>query len=100
MDQSIPLASATVHLPGLVQAAESGEVLHISCHGKPVAVLFSEHAYQALQSQQHAASIWTAIAQWFGAGRPHRSDDSRLSLRVDELRQIDARRRQFSRRED
>ena len=45
MDQAVSLSTAKTHLAGLVQAAETGEVVHISRHGKPVAVLISEQAY-------------------------------------------------------
>ena len=52
MEQAISLSAAKAHLAGLVQATETGEVVHISRHGKPVAVLMSEQAYAALQGQQ------------------------------------------------
>jgi len=42
VDQAVSLSTAKAHLAGLVQAAETGEVVHISRHGKPVAVLISE----------------------------------------------------------
>jgi len=42
--QVIPLSDARAQLAGLMQAAEAGQVVHISRHGKPVAVLLSEHA--------------------------------------------------------
>ena len=54
MEQAISLSAATAHLAGLVQATETGEVVHISRHGKPVAVLMSEQAYAALQGQRAA----------------------------------------------
>jgi prevent-host-death family protein len=57
MSQPVPLSAAKAQLAGLVQAAEASEVVHISRHGQPVAVLLSEQAYAALQGQQqgHAA---------------------------------------------
>jgi prevent-host-death family protein len=45
VDQAVSLSTAKAHLAGLVQAAETGEVVHMSRHGKPVAVLISEQAY-------------------------------------------------------
>ena len=62
MEQVISLSAAKAHLAGLVQATETGEVVHISRHGKPVAVLMSEQAYAALQGQQAGRRVWAAIA--------------------------------------
>ena len=39
MTQAVPLSDAKARLAHLVQAAEAGQVVHISRHGKPVAVL-------------------------------------------------------------
>ena len=64
MERAISLSAAKAHLAGLVQAAETGEVVHISRHGKPVAVLISEQSYAALQAQQAERRVWTAIAEW------------------------------------
>jgi len=49
--------TAKTHLAGLVQAAETGEVVHISTHGKPVAVLISEQAYASLQGHQSRRGV-------------------------------------------
>lgn len=68
MEQAISLSAAKAHLAGLVQAAETGEVVHISRHGKPVAVLLSEQAYAALQGQQEGRRVWAAIAEWRQSG--------------------------------
>jgi len=64
VDQAVPLTTAKAHLAGLVQAAETGEVVHISPHGKTVAVLISEQAYATLQGHQSRRDVWTAIADW------------------------------------
>lgn len=48
MERAISLSVAKAQLAGLVQAAETGEVVHISRHGKPVAVLISEQSYATL----------------------------------------------------
>jgi prevent-host-death family protein len=45
--QAVSLSEAKAQLAGLVHAAESGEAVHISRHGKAVAVLLSEQAYAA-----------------------------------------------------
>lgn len=68
MEQVISLSAAKAHLAGLVQAAETGDVVHISRHGKPVAVLLSEQAYAALQGEQAGRQVWAAIAEWRQAG--------------------------------
>ena len=69
MTQPVSLSEAKAQLAGLVHAAEGGEVVHISRHGKPVAVLLSEQTYAALQGQQQRSRLWEAIAQWRSAGR-------------------------------
>lgn len=68
MEQAIPLSAAKAHLAGLVQAAETGEVVHISRHGKSVAVLLSEQAYARLQGQQEDRRVWAAITEWRQSG--------------------------------
>ncbi|MFO7629207.1 MAG: type II toxin-antitoxin system Phd/YefM family antitoxin [Prochlorococcaceae cyanobacterium] len=75
MDQPVSLSEAKAHLAGLVQVAETGEVVHISRHGKPVAVLISEQAYAALQQQQAGRRLWAAIADWRHGARPGHADD-------------------------
>ena len=52
MEQVISLSAAKAHLAGLVQAAETGEVGHISRHGKPVAVLMSPDEYDSWRENQ------------------------------------------------
>ena len=68
MEQIVSLSAAKAHLAGLVQAAETGEVVHIARHGKPAAVLISEQAYAALQGEQVGRRVWAAIAEWREAG--------------------------------
>ena len=70
MEQAISLSVAKAQLAGLVQAAETGEVVHISRHGKPVAVLISEQSYATLQGQQASRRVWAAIADWREAVDP------------------------------
>jgi prevent-host-death family protein len=73
--QAVSLSEAKAQLAGLVHAAESGEVVHISRHGKAVAVLLSEQAYAALQGDVQGTRVWEAIAQWRRAGRSQHGDD-------------------------
>jgi hypothetical protein len=41
-------------------------VVHLSRHGKPVAVLLPKQAYPALQGHQKRPTLWKAIVQWRG----------------------------------
>ena len=75
MAQAISLSEAKAQLAGLVHAAEAGEVVHISRHGKPVAVLLSERAYAVLQHQGESSRLWEAITQWRDAGLAQQNDD-------------------------
>jgi len=59
----------------VVDEAETGEVVHISRHGKPVAVLISEQAYASLQGHQSRRGVWTAIADWRAAAHGRHADD-------------------------
>lgn len=73
--QPISLSEAKARLTGLVHAVENGEVVHLSRHGKPVAVLLSEQAYAALQGHQKRPTLWQAIVQWRGEGQAGAADD-------------------------
>lgn len=75
MTQAVPLSEAKAQLASLVHAAESGAVVHISRHGKAVAVLLSEQAYAAMQGEAQGTRVWEAIAQWRRAGRMQHGDD-------------------------
>ncbi len=86
MTQAVPLSTAKAQLAGLVHAAESGEVVHISRHGKAVAVLLSEQAYAALQGEAKGARTWEAIAQWRRAGRAQQYDDWPGDLKIETWR--------------
>jgi prevent-host-death family protein len=87
MAQAVPLATAKAQLAGLVQAAETGQVVHISRRGKPVAVLLSEQAYQALMPQGAAATLWRGISNWRNAGQADATDDWPLGPHADEPEQ-------------
>ncbi|MCP9841794.1 type II toxin-antitoxin system Phd/YefM family antitoxin [Synechococcus sp. J7-Johnson] len=69
MTQVVPLSDAKARLAGLVQAAEAGQVVHISRHGKPVAVLLSEQAYSTLHQLQTSLAPGKAILNWRLEGR-------------------------------
>lgn len=90
ISQPVPLSAAKSQLAGLVQAAEAGEVVHISRHGHPVAVLLSEQAYAALQGQQQGQRVWRAIAHWRGAARARHADDWPLGSDASGQQDIDA----------
>ena len=74
MLQQVHLSEAKAQLAGLVHAAECDEVVHLSRHGKSVAVLLSEQACAALQSHPQGARFWEVIPQWRSAGQPSHSD--------------------------
>lgn len=90
MGQGVSLSEAKAHLAGLVQAAEAGDVVHISRHGRPVAVLLSEGAYRALQQQQGGPSLGAAIAHWRAAARPRQAEDWPVGPDEAGLREIQA----------
>lgn len=56
------IADAKNKLPKLIHAAEAGEDIHISRHGKPVAVLISEERYKQLC--QPSDGVFKAIIAW------------------------------------
>ncbi len=57
--QPVSLSEAKAQLAGLVHAAEGGEVVHISRHGKPL----------------QRSKLWEAIEQWRSAGQTGHSED-------------------------
>jgi prevent-host-death family protein len=61
MTQVVPLSDAKARLAGLVQAAEAGQVVQVSRHGKPVAVLLSKQAYSTLHQLQTSQAPGRAI---------------------------------------
>jgi prevent-host-death family protein len=75
MTQAASLSESKTRLTGLVHAAESGTVVHITRHGKGVAVLLSEQAYAAMQDEAQGTRAWEAITQWRSAGRSQHGDD-------------------------
>ena len=60
----VSIAEAKNTLTRLIYEAERGEVIHITRHGKPVAVLLSEEAYEHLKSREQQTDFWQAIQAW------------------------------------
>ena len=60
----VSIAEAKNTLTHLIYEAERGEVIHITRHGKPVAVLLSEDAYEQLKSREQQTDFWQAIQAW------------------------------------
>jgi prevent-host-death family protein len=56
------IAHAKNHLPKLIHAAEAGDDIRISRHGKLVAVMISAERYQ--QHFNTGANVFQAIMQW------------------------------------
>jgi prevent-host-death family protein len=56
------IAEAKNNLSQLIYQLETDEVIHLTRHGKPVAVMLSEANYQKLTHQQ--AHLYPAIQQW------------------------------------
>ena len=65
---TVSIAEAKNQLPRIVQQAETGEPVHITRHGKPVAVLVSEAEYERLQAGQAGPkSLWDTMRDWRAA---------------------------------
>lgn len=62
MNLATTIADAKNNLPKLVHAAEGGGDIHITRHGRPVAVLISEARYQQMFST--GKGIFQAMMQW------------------------------------
>ena len=60
----VSIAEAKNALTHLIHEAERGEVIHITRHGKPVAVLLSAEAYEQLKSWEQQTDFWQAIQAW------------------------------------
>ena len=56
------IEDAKNNLPQLIHAVEKGKDIHISRHGKPVAVLISEERYKQLC--QPTTGVFDAIMDW------------------------------------
>ncbi|MEA1934149.1 MAG: type II toxin-antitoxin system Phd/YefM family antitoxin [Thermodesulfobacteriota bacterium] len=60
--ETVSIAEAKSHLSQLIHQTESGEIIHLSRHGKPVAVLVSQKQYDRLAKA--VDSPWKAIVKW------------------------------------
>ncbi len=56
------IASAKNNLPQLIYDLEFEDAIHLTRHGRPVAVMLSEANYQKLTRQKNA--LYSAIEQW------------------------------------
>jgi prevent-host-death family protein len=74
------IAEAKNNLPQLIYQLEANEVIHLTRHGKPVAVMLSEANYQKLTGKGNKLSH--AIHQW----RKQLTDD--IALTETELRSL------------
>jgi PHD/YefM family antitoxin component YafN of YafNO toxin-antitoxin module len=56
------IASAKNNLPQLIYDLESEDAIHLTRHGRPVAVMLSEANYQKLT--RHKNNLYSTIQQW------------------------------------
>ncbi len=65
---TVSIAEAKNQLTRIIQEAETGESVHITRHGKPVAVLVSETEYERLRSNKpEPKSLWDTVLDWRNA---------------------------------
>ena len=60
----VSITEAKNTLTRLIHEAERGETIYITRHGKPVAVLLSEEAYEQLKARKQQIDFWQAIQAW------------------------------------
>jgi prevent-host-death family protein len=60
----VSIAEAKNALTRLIHEAERGEAIHITRHGKPVAVLLSQETYEQLTSREQKMDFWEAMQAW------------------------------------
>jgi prevent-host-death family protein len=60
--ETTTIADAKNNLPKLIHAAQAGEDIHLTRHGRPVAVLISEDRYQ--QMLRAGKSVFHEIMKW------------------------------------
>ena len=65
----VSIAEAKNALTRLIHEAERGEAIHITRHGKPVAVLLSQEAYEQLASREQKTDFWQAMQAWRAQAR-------------------------------
>lgn len=86
------IAQAKNNLSQLIHQIESGEAIHLTRYGKPVAVLISEHQYRNMLTPNK--SLNSAILKW----RNQLDGSEDVGLTDDELRSLreDGVQREFS----
>ena len=60
----VSIAEAKNTLTQLIHQTEKGATVHITRHGKPVAVLVSEEEYARLKAGPERQDFWQAIQEW------------------------------------
>lgn len=85
------IASAKTHLTKLIYDLDAGEPIHLTRHGRPVAVILSQADYQKLTRQN--STLFSAIKQW---RNDFQSDAAFTDDELSELRQTNAPARDFS----
>jgi prevent-host-death family protein len=58
------IREAKSSLTALIHAAEKGEPVRLTRHGKPVAVLVSEREYRRLSERSAGRDPWTFLQRW------------------------------------
>ena len=61
---AVSIAEARNTLTRLIHKAEDGEPVHITRHGRPVAVLVSRDEYERLESGEPKKDFWQALEDW------------------------------------
>ena len=61
---AVSIAEARNTLARLIHKAEDGEPVHITRHGRPVAVLVSRDEYERLESGEPKKDFWQALEDW------------------------------------
>ncbi len=85
------IASAKNNLPQLIYDLESEEVIHLTRHGRPVAVMLSETNYQKL-IRKNNEGVYSEIQKWHGESK---DDAAFTDAELDSLRKNSAG-REFS----
>lgn len=67
----VSVADAKSRLPRLIHEAEAGVPVHITRHGRRVAVLVSEAEYRRLASAAPTGSVWDVIETWRATTAPN-----------------------------
>ncbi len=85
------IASAKTNLTKLIYDLDSEEAIHLTRHGRPVAVMLSESNYQKL-IRKNDEDVYCEIQQWHGESK---DDGAFTDAELDSLRKNSAG-REFS----